>query len=301
MGSVLFFGRPDFLERPAPREFSLGAHIGGNGNNMILDETGDLIRSLLGEEAESIKIERIVIGVFFTGVRLCDGSGGVAYTPTADLHKGSRSSLTAAERPAPAPLKGMSVRKVLEGGGSVLSDLVKLVVMNALSSRFITDDRYKVLYDVDVFELLDLEKLGKVGMIGAIAPLLRRLKGVPGIDLSVIERKPESLKAEEMRFYVPADEAGAVLPVCDTVIITGAAMANGTIEELLGGTKAGAMVIVTGPTVSLLPDAFFARDVSIVSGVEVTDPERALDMLSEGVEAYHLFRSCVRKINIMKR
>ncbi len=268
---------------------------------MILDETADLLLGLLGKQAEDITIERIIIGVFYTGVKLSDGSGGVAYTPAADLHKGSRSSLTAAERLAPAPLKGMTVHKVLEGGGSILSDLVRLVVMNALSSRFITDDRYRVIYDANVFDLPDLEKLGRIGMVGAIAPFLKRLRDIPGIDLSVIERKPESLKAEEMRFYVPADEAGAVLPACDTVIITGAAAANGTIEELLGYAKTGAMIIVAGPTVSLLPDALFKRNVGIVSGVKVTDADKALDMLSEGVGVYHLFKTCVRKINIMKQ
>jgi uncharacterized protein (DUF4213/DUF364 family) len=268
---------------------------------MILDETVNLLLRLLGKEAEDITIERIIIGVFYTGVKLSDGSGGVAYTPAADLHRGSRSSLTAAERPAPAPLKGMAVRRVLEGeGGSTLSNLVRLVVMNALSSRFITDDRYRVICDANVFGLLDLGKLGKIGMVGAISPFLKQLRDIPGIDLSVIERKPESLNAEEMRFYVPADEAGAVLPACDTVIITGAATANGTIEELLGYTKRGAMVIVTGPTASLLPDAFFKRNVSIVSGVKVTDADKALDTLSEGVEVYHLFKTCVRKINIVK-
>jgi uncharacterized protein (DUF4213/DUF364 family) len=196
----------------------------------------------------------------------------------------------------------MAVREVLEGkGGSTLPDLVRLVVMNALSSRFITDDRYRVICDANVFELLDLGKLGKIGMVGAIVPFLKQLRDIPGVDLSVIERKPESLKPEEMRFYVPADEAAAVIPACDTVIITGAATANGTMEELLGYTRTGAMVIVAGPTVSLLPDAFFKRNAGIVSGVKVTDADKALDMLSEGVGAYHLFRTCVRKINIINQ
>ena len=269
---------------------------------MILDETGNLLRVLLGNKAKDITIERIVVGVFFTGVKLSDGSGGVAYTPTADLHKGSRSSLSAAERPAPSPLKGTAVGDILDAGrGPILSDLVKLVVMNALSSRFITEDRYRLICDADVMELLDPRNLGKIGMVGAIVPFLRRLRGIAGIDLSVIEKKRENLKEEEMRFYVPADKADAVLPACDTVIITGAAVANGTIDELLRQTKTGAKVIVTGPSVSLLPDAFFARGVSIVSGVKVTDADKALDMLSEGVEAYHLFKTCVRKINIMKQ
>lgn len=268
---------------------------------MVLEETRDILGGLLGRQADEITIDRIVIGVFFTGVKLSDGSGGVAYTPTADLHDGSRSSETAAERPARLPLRGMRVREVLERGGSTLPNLVRLVVMNALSSRFVTKGPYDVLYGVDALDLLDHAKLGKVGMVGAIVPFLKRLKAIPGIDLKIVEKKPESLKADDTRFYVPDGNAAAVLSSCDTVIITGAAVSNGTIEELLGYTRAGATVVVTGPTVSFLPDALFKRNVSIVSGVEVTDPDAALDILSEGVEAYHLFNKCVRKINITNR
>lgn len=269
---------------------------------MILDETADLLVSLLGRQADDITIERINIGVFYTGVKLSDGSGGVAYTPAADLHKGLRASPMTPERPVPLRLKGMPVRNVLENKErSLLVGLVRLVVMNALSSKIITDDRYRISYDASVIDLLDPTKLGKVGMVGAIMPFLKRLKQIPGIDLSVIERKTESLKEEDMRFLVPTENADAVLRSCDTVIITGAAAANGTIEGLLDQTKTGATVIVAGPTASLLPDALFARNVGIVSGVKVTDADTALDMLSEGIAVYHLFRTCVRKINIIKQ
>ena len=79
------------------------------------------------------------------------------------------------------------------------------------------------------------------------------------------------------------------------MIITGASISNGTIDDLLSWTRPGARVIVTGPTASILPDALFKRNASIVSGVQVTDPDLALDLLAEGVGAYHLFHTCVRK------
>ena len=114
------------------------------------------------------------------------------------------------------------------------------------------------------------------------------------------EQKKETLKTDEMRFYAPAEQAKQVLPCCDTVIITGASIVNNTIEDLLNLTRPGANVLVTGPTASILPDALFARNATIVSGVKVTDPDLVIDLLSEGVGAYHLFSRCVRKINILK-
>jgi len=72
---------------------------------------------------------------------------------------------------------------------------------------------------------------------------------------------------------LPSAMAAEVLPACDTVIITGASIANGSVDELLGWTRPGVNVMVAGPTASLLPDALFARNVAMVSGVEVTDPD----------------------------
>ncbi len=269
---------------------------------MVLDDTLQLLRDLCGDHVERVTIERIVIGVFFSGVKLSDGSGGVAYTPMADLHDATCCPAMAAESPGPTPLRGMKAWDVLNGReNTALSNTVKLVVMNALSSRFLTEDRYRIVFDADALDLVDIPAAGKIGMVGAFIPFLKRLKGLPGVDLSVIERKKETLKSDEMRFYVPAVRASEVLPRCDTVIITGASIANGTIDELLGYTRAGARVIVTGPTASVLPDALFARNVSMVSGVQVTDIDKALDLLVEGAGAFHLFGVCMRKINVSRR
>ena len=38
-----------------------------------------------------------------------------------------------------------------------------------------------------------------------------------------------------------------------------------------------------------------------MSGVKVTDQDLALDMLAEGLGAYFLFNTCVRKLNVIKR
>jgi uncharacterized protein (DUF4213/DUF364 family) len=267
---------------------------------MVLDETIQLLRDLHGQGLDELRIERIVIGIFFTGVKLSDGSAGVVYTPTAEIHTRDNRDM-AIDRPAPRTLKGISVRDVLErNDASVMDRTVRLVVANALSAPFLTADRYAVWYDSDVLDHIDLHGIVKVGMVGAIRPFLQRFREMPDIDVKVIEQKKESLKVDELKYYVPAEEAANVLPTCDVVVITGAAVANDTVDELLGWTKPGAQVIVTGPTASILPDALFRRNVSVVSGIAVTDADLALDMLAEGVIAYYLFKKCVTKINITR-
>ena len=268
---------------------------------MILDETMGLLQKLYGEELAAIRIERIVIGLFFTGVKLSNGAGGVAYTPKDELSVATCCPAMAVMGETRASFKGMDVGEAFRRAtDSPLAGLVALTVMNALSTRFIDADRYRVIYDTDVLDLIDFNRAGKIGMVGAFGPFLKRIKNMPGVDLTVIERKKESLRQDEMHFYAPAEEASVILPACHTAILTGSSIANGTIEELLSFTRPGAAVIVTGPTASMLPEALFARNATIVSGVQVTDPDLALDIVSEGLGAYHLFDTCVRKLNIIR-
>ncbi|NMA10201.1 MAG: DUF4213 domain-containing protein, partial [Methanomicrobiales archaeon] len=51
----------------------------------ILEETLGEIREILGSDLDSITVERVVIGIFFTGVKLSDGSGGLCFTPIKEI------------------------------------------------------------------------------------------------------------------------------------------------------------------------------------------------------------------------
>ena len=51
--------------------------------------------------------------------------------------------------------------------------------------------------------------------------------------------------------------------------------------------KPGAQIVVVGPTVSMLPDAFFSRGITSLGGITVTKPDELLDILSEAGSGYH--------------
>jgi uncharacterized protein len=268
---------------------------------MILEETIELLKKLHGKRLNDFRVDRIVVGVFFTGIELSDASAGVIYTPTSELHWGDSATPMAMDRPLPPRIKGASVADLLRSdGNSVLARMVTLAAVNALSAPFLTPDRYRLRFDDDVLDLLDTGRVGRLGMVGAIRPFLKRLKNIPTIEIAVVEQKEESLADDEKKYFVPADRAKEVLPACDTVIITGATISNGTIDGLLTMTRPDTRIIVTGPTASMLPDALFAQGVFIVSGVAVADADTALDMLAEGAIAYHLFKTCLRKMNITR-
>ena len=51
----------------------------------ILTEIIQEIQEILGSDFDSITIERVVIGIFFTGVKLSDGSCGICFTPIKEI------------------------------------------------------------------------------------------------------------------------------------------------------------------------------------------------------------------------
>lgn len=266
---------------------------------MIIEETIDIINELYGDCLQQITVERLVIGIFFTGVKLSIGHAGISYTPVVEMHDDVRHASPIFTRKAPTQFRGMTALDILYGlGDTPIYTTVKITVLNALSSSFLTRERYSILEDIDVLDCVNFGTMNQIGMVGAFPPFLQRFKTIHNIRLNVIEKKRESLTGGNAKYFVPADQAPHVIPSCDTLIVTGASIANGTIDALLSYARPDAQIIIVGPTASFLPDAFFKRKVDIVSGVSIIEPDKTLDMLSEGIGAYHLFRGCVRKTNI---
>ena len=54
-------------------------------DNAILRETVGMIVDAFGSDLEMITIERAVFGLFFSGVKLSTGHGGVCYTPVKEM------------------------------------------------------------------------------------------------------------------------------------------------------------------------------------------------------------------------
>lgn len=264
----------------------------------ILDQTVDVICEQYGGQLRNITVERLAIGIFFTAVKLSTGSGGISYTPALEIHHDpTRPPLQKEPQPR---LKGMPVLDILASrDNSVLFRTVRLVVMNALAVPLHLQGRYRTIEGPDLLDLINLDRATKVAMVGAIIPFIGRLKDLPGLELKVIEKKSETLGEDARRFCVPLEETRQVLSECHIAVITGAAIANGTIDSLLDWKSPRALAIVVGPTASFVPDALFARGVAAVSGAVVTDPDLAVDMVSEGALAYHLYRECVKKVNII--
>ena len=108
------------------------------------------------------------------------------------------------------------------------------------------------------------------------------------INFRILEMDPATLK-EEKPYFAEASRAGEFVPDADLLVITGTTVINDTLAGLLEMAKPGAQIIVTGPTASMLPDAFFSRGVTTLGGIIVTKPDELLDVISEAGSGYHFF------------
>ena len=98
---------------------------------------------------------------------------------------------------------------------------------------------------------------------------------------------------------MPPERTAETLARCETAVFTGAAIANGSMEQLISFVPADAAMAVVGPTAGFVPEPLFLRNAAMVGTVVVTDIDQALEILAEGGGGYRLFGTCMRKINLL--
>ena len=271
----------------------------------ILRETLAAIPEILGHELAGLTVERAVIGLFFTGVKLSNGIAGACATPIKTIPEAVCCPTSAMAMPFPGKLRG---RPALDLAGEALSDhgirrAVGIAAMNALADtcwRRRPHQETELRLGIDAFDATEIRPGDRVVVVGAFVPFLRELKRRHQPFL-VLERDPATLKAEELPFFRPAEQARSVVPEADVLLITGTTLINDTLEELLSLAKPTARVTMVGPTVSLLPDAFLRRGTDILGTVRITSPDEFLETLAEGGSGYHFLGRSAQKVVLVRR
>jgi uncharacterized protein (DUF4213/DUF364 family) len=268
----------------------------------ILRETTRGLYEILGDAVETITVERTVIGLFFTGVRLNNGAGGLCFTPIKAIPEAVCCPSSARVMPASGKLEGRKAVQFLDEmlSGNPLKKTMGIAVLNALSTVFWTKkppEVYGIRTGVDALDDMVIPDEGFVVVVGALIPALKKLKQ-RGKPFGILELDPMTLKADEMEFFVPFEKAPEIVPKADLFVITGTTLINDTLEGLLEMRKPSADVIVVGPTASMLPDAFFRRGVNVIGGVMVTDANRVLNVIAEAGSGYHFFGKGAERVVI---
>ena len=271
----------------------------------VIDETIDLIKEKSPTPLQEIRIHDLVIGIFFTGVKLSTGHAGVAFTPIGEIPEAVCCPTSAARMPQAGSLEGSPVSEIIQYSldSNVLKSAIGVATLNALSAIIFEPENgreYKRVKDADGFDLLNIQPYETVSLIGAFGPYIMRLKTM-GNPFFVIEKNPQTLRLDEMKHFKPESEMRDALEKSNVVIMTGTAIVNHTIDVILSLLRNGIRAGIIGPTASMIPDAFFRRGVKIMAGVQISNPDLMMKILKQGGSAYHLLKECSEKIVLIAK
>ncbi|MBO8160077.1 MAG: hypothetical protein H0Z24_00450 [Thermosipho sp. (in: Bacteria)] len=219
-------------------------------------------------------IDDFVIGIGLTGVKLSDGRTGVSYTNKGDTLGRCEEfySCTGEEGNPQSKVKiGMKTEELLKIGLFSGDPLLRSVAYAALNAVFAVPEIEEKYTVGDISKFLEVDLNDIVGMIGEITPLINLWKPLVW-DVLIFDR---NRKKEEI---FPDWAIVDFLPKCSVVVITGSAVANGTIDWILNYVRTDRTAII-GPSTPLVPNVF---DVKVLAGVKVINSERLFDLISKG-------------------
>lgn len=266
----------------------------------IIQELIKTMNKSLGER--DITVEDIRIGVFYTAAKLSTGDAGVAFTPR-DLEDTVCCPRSAAKMPASGKLRGRKALELIKlaNNDNTMQRSVGVAVLNALSALQIREQgigEARVMKGADALDVVEIRAGDKLVMVGAFVPFIKKLKG-RSKELYIIDKHPQALKEEERHLWRSPASIADIMPQADIVIITGSSMVEGGLDELLSACTKAREIILAGPTASMWPEPFFKRGVTVMGGISITDPDKLLQVVSEGGSGY-FFTGFARKIAIIR-
>jgi uncharacterized protein (DUF4213/DUF364 family) len=128
----------------------------------------------------------------------------------------------------------------------------------------------------------------RVAIVGRF-PFIPRIQQEVG-ELFVLELDPHGDD-------LPAESAPDIIPTCDVVALTGMALVNHTLEDLLALCEPSSLVLVLGPSTPLSP-VFFDYGVHYLSGSLVADIEAVLRAVRHGANFRQVHHAGVRLITM---
>jgi uncharacterized protein (DUF4213/DUF364 family) len=270
----------------------------------VIDETIEIIKEKSPLPLKEIRVEDLVIGVFFTGVKLSSAHGGCAFTPVGEIPEAVCCPTSAARMPQAGALEGRPVSEILNYAldTNVLKSAIGVATLNALTQLIIDSEKdgdYQIVKNEDGFDLLKIEPHETVSLVGAFGPYIHKLKKM-GNPFFIIEKNPQTLRPDEIKYFKPSTEMRSAIEKSKILIITGTAIVNHTIDSILSLIRDGIRTAIIGPTASMIPDAFFKRGVDIMAGVRITNSDEMIKILKQGGSAYHLLKECSEKIAFVK-
>jgi uncharacterized protein (DUF4213/DUF364 family) len=223
---------------------------------------------------EDIRIDKVCLGLGYTGVKLEGGRMGVCHSLLSEMAQECceiiKQAGTIAGRPAQELL---SLAESWDLGERVIG----IATMNALSQIVLEadPDRY-ALEERNLIDVLEVGSEDIVVLVGLIKPFIPIFRS-KAKRLYILERG-----ARREKGILPDTACEEIVPKADVAVITGSSLANGTLDRLLELAGNARTVALVGPTVSCVPDPLFKRGVDLAGGVRILDPDKAIQIIGEG-------------------
>jgi len=250
------------------------------------------MKSVIEEIIESIdsdtknkSVAELRVGLCYTAVLLNDGNAGLAYTFYSD--KKVHPCCNTIES---GSIKGRKAQEIINYSLSdnLIEAAVGLATINALVNQ-----KGKKAIEGDILTVIKTYKTDTVGMVGFFGPLVDPLK--ESVKKIYIFEEKSIPNCPEV---CPAEKITEILPLCDVVILSATAIINKTIDHLLLQAEGVRDIIIVGASTPLLPDIFRKRGVTLLSGIQVVDSARVLQIVSEG-GGMRAFKQSIRKVNLL--
>ena len=223
----------------------------------------DIYQSLLSLlPEEPAVVNRIVVGVHWTLV--CSKNCGLASTITnCGPHGYSRVR----------DVGRLDQKSAQELASWITSEnfLEASIGMAAINSLINVDEDN--LVQINASEIIANEGQGKNVVIVGHFPFVKDIKALTK-NCWVIEKRP-------FGDDFPEEAAAEYIPRADIVAITGTALINHTMENLLSLCAPDSKILILGPSTPLTT-LFFKRGVSFLSGARVDDPAIVINTIIQG-------------------
>jgi uncharacterized protein (DUF4213/DUF364 family) len=223
----------------------------------------NLLQDILSSLNYNADVKDIRMGLFHTGVltRNC----GLAATLPRDALKQNPPLVK-----SPGDLLEKSAEELC---GMVFSESIPEAAIGMATINSLLDVDESKCVEINAREIIIQKgKNKKIAIIGHF-PFIPKLREIAE-ELWVIEKNPHPGDFSE-------NEAEKLIPQADVLAITGTAITNHTMEDLLGLKKTNAFVIALGDSAILSP-VLFDYNIDAISGTKVTDHESALRCVSQG-------------------
>lgn len=210
----------------------------------------------------------------FCAMELEDGSLGLSYVLLGDTLERLHDERDGFAIPGADALDLARRYATDEGAGKTLG----FAAANALVRCLFDRAGFRPGRSADSIGSLDPQPGERIGMIGYFTPLLGRIVA-SGARLIIVELKPE-LAGEHDGYRVTLDVGE--LAGCGKVVSTSTLLLNDTLDRMLGFCRDARWFAMIGPGAGCLPDALFARGVTMLGGSWIDDRERFIAALRSG-------------------